>query len=215
MKSKRVKLVLKIVSAIAILSILAMWFSNKLILKSAEGKTFSKVSETPYVKTGLLLGTSKLTKHGNINHYFQNRINATTELFKSGKIKYLIISGDNGKETYDEPTDMKQALIQNGIDSTRIFLDYAGFRTFDSMIRAKEIFGQDSLLIISQQFHNERALYIAEKYGISAYGYNAADVEKHYSTKTNIREKFARVKVILDFIFGTKPKFLGKKITIE
>jgi len=114
------------------------------------------------------LGTSKNTRKGNINQYFKYRIEAATELFKTNKISYIIISGDNSVKGYDEPTDMKNELIKNGIDSTHIFLDYAGFRTFDSMVRSKEIFGQDSITIISQQFHNERALYIAERLGIKA-----------------------------------------------
>jgi SanA protein len=167
------------------------------------------------MNTGLLLGTSKYLKSGYPNLYFSYRIEAATELFKAGKIRNIIISGDNGRSSYDEPTDMKNELIKNGVDSNHIYLDYAGFRTFDSVVRVKEIFGQDSVLFISQKFHNERAVYIADQLGITAYGYNAKDVAKLFGIKTKIREKFARVKVILDFMIGTKPKFLGEKVKIE
>jgi SanA protein len=110
---------------------------------------------------------------------------------------------------------MKQELINNGIDSTKIYLDYAGFRTFDSMILVKEIFGQEKVTVISQHFHNERAIYIASKFGIDAVGFDAQDVENCYGKKTMLREKFARVKVFVDFLVGTEPKFLGEKIEIK
>jgi SanA protein len=109
---------------------------------------------------------------------------------------------------------MRADLIRAGIDSSVIYLDYAGFRTFDSMVRLKEIFGQDSVTIISQQFHNERALYLASKEGLYAIGFNAADVSARMGARTELREKFARVKMFLDLWFGTKPKFLGSKVDI-
>lgn len=176
-----------------------LWFSNNLVSKAGINKTYSSVEEVPNTRYGLLLGTSKYVKNGRKNLYFQYRIDAATLLLQSGKIKYLIISGDNGNKSYDEPTDMKNELILNGIDSTKLFLDYAGFRTFDSIVRAKEVFGQDTLLIISQKFHNERAIYIANRMGMNAIGFNAQDVQKAYGLKTIIREWFARVKVMVDF----------------
>ncbi len=211
-KLKRLSLLLLIAT---LLCTIVLWYANHLIEKVSEGKNFSQLQEIPSVKTGLLLGTSKYLKSGHVNQYFAFRIEAATELFRAGKIQYIIISGDNGRSSYDEPTDMKNELIRNGVDSTRIYLDYAGFRTFDSMVRVKEIFGQDSILLISQKFHNQRALYIADKIGVTAFGYNAKDVAIKYGIKTAVREKFARVKVILDFLIDTQPKFLGEKIEIK
>jgi SanA protein len=190
------------------------WYANILVSNAGINKTYNRVEEVPYTRVGLLLGTSRFVKSGSKNLYFKYRIEAATSLLKSGKIKYLIISGDNGNKSYDEPTDMKNELVANGIDSTKLYLDYAGFRTFDSIVRAKEVFGQDTLLIISQKFHNERAIYIANRLGMHAIGFNAKDVQKAYGLKTTIREWFARVKVMVDFWFGVDPKFLGKKITI-
>jgi len=194
---------------------IALYLSNNLVSNAADEFTYNDPDLIPEAKTGLLLGTSKYLKNGDENLYFQNRIAAAVDLFKSGKIKFIIVSGDNSKTTYDEPTDMKKALVEKGIDSTKIYLDYAGFRTYDSMVRFKEIFGQTEGIVISQQFHNERAIYIGQKIGLKLYGYNAKDVSKYYGFKTMLREKFARVKVMLDFLVGTEPKFLGEKIEIK
>jgi SanA protein len=188
--------------------------SNFLVNKNAKGKLYNTTNEIPYHRVGLLLGTGKYLSNGNVNMYYQYRIEAATDLLKSNKIKHLIISGDNSKVDYDEPSTMRNDLIKNGVDSTRIFLDYAGFRTFDSMIRLKEIFGQDTATIISQQFHNERAIYIAKQNGIVAIGFNAKDVAKYGGFKTKLREKFARTKLFLDHWFGKKPKYLGNKIVL-
>lgn len=166
-------------------------------------------------KTALLLGTSKKLKGGYKNYYFYNRIAATIELYKAGKIKYIIVSGDNSLKEYNEPMDMKKELVKNGIPDSVIYLDYAGFRTLDSVIRAREIFGQDTFIVVSQEFHNQRAVYIARKKGIKAYGYNAKDVDARHGFKTNLREVFARVKVFFDLWLGKSPKFLGDKIEIK
>ena len=193
--------------------VLTTYVCNKIIVDSATGKLYVDTETIPFNKVGLLLGTSKFVNR-HINPYYRYRIQAAAELIKDHKIKYLIISGDNGSKNYNEPETMRKDLINDGIDSTIIYLDYAGFRTFDSILRLKEIFGQDSVTIISQQFHNERAIYIASKERINAIGFNAADVNGKQGLKTRLREKLARVKVFLDFWFGKKPKYLGSKIII-
>lgn len=190
-------------------------FSNYSIEKNSKNKTFFDASQIEKNKVGLVLGTSRTLKNGTINLYFKYRIEATVELFNKGKIDFILISGDNGNENYDEPTDFKNELVKFGIPENKIFLDYAGFRTLDSVIRAKEIFGQQNITIISQQFHNERAIYLAEKNGINAIGFNAKDVSGRYGIKVKIREYFARTKVFIDILFRVKPKFLGKKIEIK
>lgn len=168
----------------------------------------------PRNDVGLLLGTSPKLKNGNNNLYFDYRILAATVLYKSGKIKYILISGDNRKKDYNEPEEMKNALIQKGVPESAIYLDYAGFRTLDSVVRAKEVFGQSRLTIISQRFHNERAIYLAEQNGIDAIGYNAKDVNAYAGLKTNARELLARVKMFIDLAVDKQPHFLGKKIII-
>ncbi len=191
-----------------------LYLSNRLINDNASGKLYTDTAAIPFNKVGILLGTSKYITPQYINPYYAYRIQATTKLLKSGKIKYIVVSGDNSRKDYNEPQQMQQDLMAAGIDSSVIFLDYAGFRTFDSMVRLEKIFGQTSVTVISQQFHNERAIYIAGKYGISAIGFNATDVPDAQGFKTQLRERFARVKMFLDFWFDAKPKFLGEKVVI-
>ncbi len=201
--------------SVLILPITLIFYANYQIEKSARNNTYQAVSEIPSNKVGLVLGTSKYLQNGNINLYFQYRIDATVALFEAGKIAIVLVSGDNGNKDYDEPTDFKNELINRGIPEDKIYLDYAGFRTLDSVVRAKEIFGQTNLTIISQRFHNERAIYLAEHFNMTAVGFNAKDVNYNYGFKTRVREYFARTKAVLDIILGVDPKFLGKKIEIK
>lgn len=189
--------------------------ADNTIREATKGKLYTQVDSIPKNRVGLLLGTSQYLKDGRINLYFQYRVEAAVALFKAGKIDFILISGDNSTKENDEPTDFKKALIALGIPADRIYLDYAGFRTLDSVIRAKEVFGLTQMTIISQAFHNERAIYIAQKKGIKAVGFNAKDVDKYTGLKTRIRERFARVKVFWDLTFRVKPKFLGEKIEIR
>jgi SanA protein len=202
-----------IVSIITIL-IITIW-SNHTIKEASKKYITDNIDNVETSKVGLLLGTSKLLKGGYKNEYFYNRIDAAVELYKKGKIQNVLISGDHGTQYYNEPLDMKKELMKNGIPDSVIYLDYAGFRTLDAVVRANAIFGQSSFLIISQKFHNERAVFLAQKNGLNAYGYNAKDVSYVYGFSTNRREYFARVKVFLDLFFGVKPKFLGEKIVIK
>ena len=190
------------------------YLANQKIIEVSKPFITSDINKVNPVKAGLLLGTSKYLKSGKPNAYFFNRIDATVMLFNHHKITCVIISGDNSRASYNEPLDMKNELIKSGIPEHKIYLDYAGFRTFDSVKRAKEIFGQDSVLMISQEFHNERAVFIAKNIGITAYGYNAKDVSTFNGFRTKIREFFARDKVFLDHWFHIEPKFLGEQIII-
>ncbi len=194
---------------------LVIFLSNYIIEKNAKNKLFETVESVPQNNVGLVLGTVKRLQNGQINLYYKYRIEATISLYTSGKISYIIVSGDNSTSTYDEPTDFKSDLIAGGIPEDKIYLDYAGFRTLDSVVRVKEIFGQDSVTIISQGFHNERAIYLAENFDINAVGFNAKDVSGRYGLKVQLREYLARTKVFLDILFNVQPKFLGKKIEIK
>lgn len=198
-----------------LLTIAVLWFANYKIEKSTDALVYTDVQKIPHNKVGLLLGTSKLLKSGAPNQYFTYRITAAVELFKSGKIDYIVISGDNSSKEYNEPMDMKNDLMAQGIPEGRIFLDYAGFRTLDSVVRISEIFGQESFTIISQDFHNRRAIFIARQKNLKAIGFNAKDVNAYYGFKTKAREKLARVKVFVDLITQKEPKYLGKKIMIK
>lgn len=188
--------------------------ANFWIEHSTKGKTFNKVALLPYNKVGLVLGTTPYLVGGRSNPYFKYRVQAVVDLYKSGKIDYILVSGDNSTHRYNEPKSFKKELIKRGIPAEHIILDYAGFRTLDSIVRAKKVFGLDSVTIISQKFHNQRAVYLANTKGLKAVGYNAKDVPFNIGIKVQLREYLARTKVFLDLLFGVQPKFLGEKIHI-
>lgn len=183
---------------------------------TAEGRTYNNLDEMPYRKVGLVLGTTPRLSNGNGNFYFNKRMEATAALYHKHKISYILASGDNHKRGYNEPEEMRQSLIALGVPDTVIFLDYAGFRTYDSMIRAKKVFGQDSVTIISQTWHNQRAVFIAKHRDLDAIAYNAQDSKlKRAYLKMHLREALSRVKAVLDVMTNKKPKFLGEPIEIR
>lgn len=189
-------------------------WANYSIRKESRDFVSYRIADVPETKVALLLGTGKTLNNGMPNAYFYNRIQAAIDLYKSGKIKYILVSGDNSSKDYNEPEDMQLTLMKYGIPKERIVMDHAGFRTLDSVVRAKDIFGQTQLVIISQKFHNERAVFLARKNGMEAFGYNANDVNKYAGIKTNLREYLAKTKVYWDLLFGVQPKFGGEKILI-
>ncbi len=204
-----------IVGVTACLAVVAVIGAGVLIRAAAQGRTYSDVSLIPHRRVGVLLGCSHRLSNGRANLFFSYRVAAAATLFKANKIEYIIVSGDNHVAGYDESTEMKQALVAAGVPAGIIYSDFAGFRTLDSIIRAKEVFGQTSLTVISQEFHNQRAIYIASHEGIDAIGFNARAVASAPGFRTNLREQFARVKAVLDVcLLGTRPKFLGPRIEI-
>jgi SanA protein len=212
---KRIKKIIKIVwISIAVLIVLIL-FSYYSVEFRTNSRVYDDIDELPYNKVGLVLGTTKYVYGSALNPYYINRIDAAAELFFTGKVEFLLVSGDNSVIEYNEPVKMKTDLIEKGIPEEKIFLDYAGFRTLDSIVRSREIFGQEKITVISQEFHNERAVFIALSKDIDAVGYNAVDVSRTGGLKTNIREVFARVKMMIDLALGIQPKFLGEKIIIE
>jgi len=195
--------------------LLSIYSADYIIKKNAKDFTYNNADSIPFNRVGVVLGTSKYIRKGIPNLYFRYRIKAVCDLYSAQKIQFVLISGDNAFRSYNEPNDFKNELIASGIPENKIYLDYAGFRTYDSMIRANKVFGLNKFTVISQKFHNERAIYIARKIGLDVVGFNAHDVEQYYGFKTNMREKFARVKVFIDFLFNIKPHFLGQPINIE
>lgn len=213
-KGNFVKKSIKVLVVLTAALCICILFADKIIKAHSKSFLFSEIEKVKPLKTGLVLGTSKHLGNGNINPFYQNRINAAYDLYSKQKIKQLILSGDNSKLEYNEPQDMKDDLIKLGVPDSVIFLDYAGFRTFDSMVRLKAIFNQDSAIVISQQFHNERAIYIAQQKNIFVYGFCAIDVPQSIGIGTYVREYFARVKVFIDLLFNKQPKFYGPKVQL-
>lgn len=195
--------------------VLTLLGCNGFVEYYGESYTFYETEGLPENKVGLVLGTSPRTREGYPNRYFQYRIDAAVRLYRQGKIRYILVSGDNGTPSYNEPDAMMKRLVAHGVPREHIILDYAGFRTLDSVIRSQKVFGQNAITVISQPFHTKRAVFIARNSGIRAIGYNARDVEGQKGYLVHAREFFARVKAVLDvFILDKQPKYLGEKIPI-
>jgi SanA protein len=205
---------LLLVLTVLLAFVLVVGYANFTAIWGSWGRLFDDVSAVPETQVGLVFGTTDRV-NGRENLYFRYRIDAAVRVWKAGKIKTVIVSGDNRSQYYNEPEKMKQALVERGIPGGRIVCDFAGLRTLDSVVRAKEIFGAGSVLFISQKFQNERAIYLAKAHGMDAYGFNAQDVETQAGLKTRIREVGARVKMWLDVNFlNTRPIHLGDKIAL-
>lgn len=214
----RVKKILKralIILLISIVGIVAtIAFANWKISHDSKDFIYNNADSIPAQKAALVLGAARYL--GEIpNLYFSYRIQAAKELYEAGKVKVFVVSGDNRWEHYNEAQDMHDALVEAGVPDSIITMDYAGLRTLDSVVRMSKIFGQDSFIIVSQKFHNERAIFIARHHGLLAYGYNARDLGLNRSSyRTKAREILARVKVFVDIITRKEPRHLGDKIDI-
>lgn len=185
------------------------------IVSDARHYTYDQVEQVPYNRVAVVLGTSKYLSGGGPNHYFKHRIKAAAELYNDAKVDFIIVSGDNATVQYNEPRQMRRALIKAGIPASAIYMDFAGFRTLDSVVRAKEVFGQDRFTVVSQGFHNERAIFIARHFGIDAVGFNAEDPSAYQGIRTRVREVFARLMGLLDlYVLDKGPKFLGEPVPI-
>lgn len=193
------------------LGLIFIAYANLTAVWASRGRIFDDVEKLPATRVGLVFGTTDRVS-GRENLYFRYRIDAAEQVWKAGKVEILLVSGDNRSRYYNEPEKMRQALVRRGIPADRIVSDFAGLRTLDSVVRAKEIFGADRILFISQRFQNERAIYLAKAHDIEAYGFSARDVESSGAFKTRVREVGARVKMWLDIHFlDTKPRILGDK----
>lgn len=166
-------------------------------------------------KVGVVLGTAKYVWGNTENLFYKYRIQKAVELYKKGRLEYLVVSGDNSTIQYDEPTQMKEDLIKAGVPANVIFCDFAGFSTIDSMLRMKLIFEQSSFMVISQSFHVKRAVYIAKRNGLNAVGVCAKDVPNWYAPYNKYREKLARVKAVLEVLIGKDPYYKGEPIEIK
>ncbi|MEB8285417.1 YdcF family protein [Aeromonas veronii] len=201
---------------VLLLALIAMLLGySEWIVSDARHYTHDKVDEVPYNRVAVVLGTSKYLSGGGPNHYFRYRIKAAAELYNNAKVDFIIVSGDNATVQYNEPRQMRRALIKAGIPASAIYMDFAGFRTLDSVVRAREVFGQDRFTVVSQGFHNERAIFIARHFGIDAVGFNAEDPSAYQGIRTRVREVFARLMGLLDlYVLDKGPKFLGAPVPI-
>ena len=206
---KIIKIIAWMVGIIALLCLSLMLVCNQIVVNNAKGKVFSDIDSIRYNKVGLLLGTTPQARIGRItNYFFVYRIDAAEQLYKAGKIEKILISGDeNSLDGVNEPECMRDSLVARGVPASAILLDGKGYRTINSVINAKKVYDLKSYTIISQKFHNERAIYQAEHLGLDVkniQAYNAKDPKSRRAYLTTIREYFARVKMFLDLMTSDK-----------
>ncbi len=182
--------------------------------RSSQPWLYTDLNQVPHNRVGLVLGTGPTTVRGKPNPYFVGRIQTAARLYQARKVDYLLVSGDNSSPYYDEPSAMREALMALGVPKERIYRDYAGFRTLDSVVRAREVFGEQRFTIVSQAFHNQRAVFIARHRGLEAIGFNAPDIPEEFSSSTRFREPLARVQMVLDLLLNRQPRYLGAPIRI-
>ncbi len=199
---------------LAVIAACAVAMSNSAAASAGRGRLFDDPQQVEAGRVGLVFGCHDRFQ-GRENLYFRYRIDAAEALWKAGKLRGLIVSGDNSRIDYNEPETMRRALIGRGIPADRIVCDYAGLRTLDSVVRAKEVFGVSEVTLISQRFQNERAAFLARANGMTVGGLNARDVEGRGGLKTKVREAGARVKMWLDVhVLKTRPKHLGEPVSL-
>lgn len=214
LKNILVKLAIALI-ALGFILLLAITAINVLVTRKTTPKTYNDVAEIPHRKVGLLLGCSRYARGGRLNQFYRYRIDAAVALYKAGKIDFILASGDNRTLQYNEPKWMQEDLIKRGIPAQKIYLDYAGLRTLDSVVRCNRVFGQEQFTIISQPFHNQRAIYIANYWNIDAIGFNAQDVTSSSGFSVLMREKLARVLMMMDLWSGRGPRHYGDPVEIK
>ena len=202
-------------AGVFLFAVACLFLCDAVVSARARGLLHKNIAEVTPAPVALLLGTSR-TYAGHPNPYYVARIEAASELFKSGKVAGILVSGDNRRANYNEPEMMKADLVKAGVPVDCITRDYAGFRTLDSIVRAKRVFQQDRIIIVTQRFHAERALFIAREYGMHAEAYAAADPAWNWRIRVRLREVLARFAACVDvWIINRGPHFLGPVETVE
>ena len=203
-------------SLLVVATVGAVVLPNWLIRKSADGRIFDDPARVPVNDVGLVLGTSKASSHGDYdNPHFTHRMEAAAQLYRAGRVRHLLLSGDNGSRDYDEPADMRAVLLKLGVPESATTLDPAGFRTLDSVVRARDVYGQHRFTVITDHFHSYRTVFLARHYGIDAVAFPSEDVELKWSFKSRVREVFADVKACLDlYVFHTKARQLDDPVVL-
>jgi SanA protein len=202
---------LRVVAVVLIVGMLA-WYAERRLDRAAEAKSFTDVDKVPTVDVALVLGTAPIGPEGGPNRYFVYRLDAAAALYKAGKVKYFIVSGSRN-DRYDEPTAMRAGLIERGVPFEAIYRDFGGTRTLDSVVRARQIYGQTRLVIVSQRFHLSRALFLAAHEGIEAWGFEARDVDMPYSVFTELRRYPSALRAYTDVWMGVSHA-VGEPISI-
>jgi SanA protein len=211
------KTLLLSVTALLLLGLAVLLGANALVLLVGRSQVEPDMTRLPAGATGLVLGTApRLAGGAGPNPFFEARMDAAAQLFRAGTVNHLLLSGDNRRADYNEPVAMREALRQRGLPDAALTLDYAGFRTLDSVVRAKKVFQlEKNVILITDDFHLPRALFRARQTGLPAVGFPAAPVPWKRSYRTRFREYFSRVRACLDvYLWKTQPHFLGDPVPL-
>lgn len=208
MRKSKKRLVVSLSIAVGAVVLFLVGYSNYVVVRSAEKLTFDSVDKVPYNKVAIVLGTVPLHSDGSRNPYFDARIRAAADLYRNNRVEMILVSGDNDPHRFNEPEVMRDSLMAAGVPVNAIQLDSAGFRTLDSVVRALKVYGIACATVVSQQFHNERAIYLAKNNGLPLVGYNAAPVTGIDGFKTNVREYLARVRAVFDVWSDVQPAYM-------
>ena len=217
MKKKRIiKSIVLILLAILILGTASLFIIDSHVKSSAKERllTVDDASTLEDVDCIIVLGC-QVKDDGSLSHMLRDRLIRAIELYDAGAAAKLLMSGDHGKEDYDEVGAMKQYAIDNGVPSENVFMDHAGFSTYETVYRAKEVFGAKKVIIVTQEYHLYRALYIAERLGVEAYGVSSDLNTYSGQSKRDFREFLARNKDFYKCIFKPEPTYLGDMIPIS
>lgn len=210
----KVRKIIRFLCIFIFLLLLLLFLADFYVGAFSAGRVFGDLADVPHCRAALVLGCGKYVE-GRPNLFYQYRIDAAAALWQAGKIDAVLVSGDNSRKDYDEPSSMKADLVEKGIPAEYIAIDYAGFRTLDSVVRAGKVFGLNDYVVVSQPFHCRRAVYLANQNGQSAIGYCARDVAGPSGLKVRLRETLARAKAVVDILISKQPRFLGQPETMH
>ena len=210
--NKIIKRIILIIDILVVVGIIIVLGINFFVKNSVKDKIVDENSLDKNYDAILVLGAG--LKNGKPSPVLKDRLDMAYKLYEDGYSEKIIVSGDHGKKYYDEVNVMKIYLLDKGVDSNNIFMDHAGFSTYDSVYRAKEIFLANKIIIVTQQFHLYRSLYIAKQLKLDAVGVSATLRDYSGSVKFEIREILARDKDFVKSIFKPEPKYLGDTISV-
>lgn len=210
------RLSLPVLAASVLLGVVPLLFCGWLVHHSAHMRIFTDISLLPFNNVGLVLGTGRLNSYNGLpNLHFSHRLKAAAELYRAGKVKHLILSGNNDRHGYDEPADMRAGLLALGVPEDAMTLDPSGFRTLDSVVRVRDVYGQRKYTIITDEFHCYRTIFLARNHGLDVVAFPSEEVELRWSLRSRLRERFADVKACLDlYVLHTRPREVSEPVVL-
>ncbi|TCC94361.1 hypothetical protein EZ428_06210 [Pedobacter frigiditerrae] len=198
---------------LCLIAIVIVWIANNNVQSRTEDVIYSNLNKMPKTKVAIIFGAG--INGDKPSRYLKDRLDAGISLYKNNIVDKILLSGDNGRDEHNELIIMKLYCYENGVDTNKIYVDYAGFDSYSTMYRAKHIFKVDTAILVSQKYHLNRCIYIGDKLGVKSYGYSADQgVYKGYKYYT-FREKLSITKAVFDVLRDRKPKYLGKTVDVN